>query len=360
MISVKNATVAFIGSGAVVHAGRDVKVLATQTRDVASVVVGFGGGLVGLQGSIAVVNIGSNFSSDGASNVPSQGGGDSLGSMSDAANTQANGSGGSKVGTLAGSDPTATGATSKVNTATSALTVAGDFGTGAPAAKGTSASILGSAFAGRDVIVLATDTTELNVTAGSIAAGIVGVGVAASIANVEANTEAFIAGNGTISAGRNVTVSAHYALNQDDGSCSLGSLSDCMGRGFAGGGGIVALFGAVIVIHDSSTQSAYIAGGTHLIQATSVTVRRRERAPHEPAHGRDRWRPRGGRCRRRDRRRRRLHRTRMSAARLRSARASALSAACRSRRAPTPRWTSTPSRSRPASSASASTTPTAP
>ena len=271
VISVKNATVAFIGSGAVVNAGRDVKVLATQTRDVSSVVIGFGGGLVGLQGSIAVVNIGSNFSADGASNVPNQGGGNALGSMSGSANTQANGSGGSKVGGLAGSDPTATSATSRANTATSGLTVAGDFGTGAPAAKGTSASILGSVFAGRDVIVMATDTTELNVTAGSVAAGFVGIGVAASIANVEANTEAFISG-GTISAGRNVTVSAHYALNQNDGSCSLGSLSDCMGRGFAGGGGVVALFGAVIVIHDSSTQSAYIAGSTHLVQAAAVTV----------------------------------------------------------------------------------------
>src|SRR5439155_1722359 len=81
------------------------------------VVVGVGGGIVGLQGSIAVINIGSSFSSDGRDNLPSQGESqdDSLSNMGSKANEQANGSTGTKVGTLAGSDPTATGATSKAD-----------------------------------------------------------------------------------------------------------------------------------------------------------------------------------------------------------------------------------------------------
>ena len=275
VLTLKNATVAYIGSGASVAAGRDVSVLATQHRDVTSLVIGLGGGLVGLQGSISVVNIGSNFTAAGKDALPSDGQSDdaSLSGLGAAANEQANGSSGSKVGTLAGSDATATSATSRANGKTGSIDLSGDFATGAPAALGTSASILGSVTAGRDIIVEATDTTELTITAGAIAGGVVGIGVAVTVANIDTNTEAFIGGNGTLSSGRDVKVRAAFGLNGSDDGCSLGSLDDCMARSFAGGGGLVAVFGSVIVIEDNSVQTAYIAGSTHIVQAASIQVR---------------------------------------------------------------------------------------
>ena len=274
VMSLTNLTAAYIGSGATVSAGRDVKVLAEQHRDVTSVVVGFGGGLVGIQGSIAVINIGSGFSAAGKDALPSEGQSDdaSLSDIGGAASEQASGSTGSKVGTVAGSDPTATTATTRANARTSAIDLSADFATGAPAAEGTSASIGGNVTAGRDIIVQATDVTELNVTGGSIAAGVVGLGVGVAVANVHANTEAFIDG-GTLAAGRDVKVIADYGLNEADGTCNLGSLSDCLGRAFAGGGGLVALFGAVIVVEDESTVSAWVGGSAHIVDADSVSVR---------------------------------------------------------------------------------------
>ena len=53
-------------------------------------------------------------------------------------------------------------------------------------------------------------------TAGSIAAGFVGIGVAVAVVNVDANTEAFVDG-GTLSAGRDVKVTADFGAQRADG-----------------------------------------------------------------------------------------------------------------------------------------------
>ncbi len=276
VVSLKNATIAFIGSGANVSAGRDVKVLADQHRDITSVVVGFGGGFVGIQGSVAVINIGSGFSAGGKDALPGGNAGEddsALTNMGGAANEQANGSDRNQGWRARRSRLHGDRRHEPCQQRDQRDRRQRRLCHRCPGRTG-HVGLDRRERDGRSRHHRRGDRHErLNVTGGSVAAGFVGVGVAVAVANVDTNTEAFIAGNGTLSAGGIVRVKASYTLNGDDDDCSLLSLDECIGRAFAGGGGLVAVFGSVIYIEDTSDQTAYVAGSTHIVQADDVTVR---------------------------------------------------------------------------------------
>src|SRR5262249_47265997 len=140
VLTVKNATSAYIGLGVSVSAGRDVVVRAVETRDIESTVVGFGVGAGSLQGSVAVVDIGSAITTEA----------DGLSEDTKAkVNEQLTGSLGSKVGDVVGNNPTALQVKSAADTQTGGLNVNDAFDPGAATAKGTSAAVRGSVSAGQ-------------------------------------------------------------------------------------------------------------------------------------------------------------------------------------------------------------------
>jgi len=256
----RNVTEAYIGTGSTVSAGQDLQVLANETRNISSTVLAFSGGLVALQAGVSVVNVGSGMSGPGLS--------DSGTTQSDVdGQIQASplsGPGGGKVSMLP-NDPNgvASAAQSNANGQISGVNVDDSFSTSQPAALGTSASIQGSASAGSNITVKATDTSEIQTVSGSAGGGLVSVGAAVAISNISPNTEAYIAGTGTVSAGGTITVNAAFALNQSGRDIA---------QAFAGGGGFVAAGGAVIEVSDDSTQSAYIGGNAQIVQAQAVTI----------------------------------------------------------------------------------------
>ncbi len=253
VLTIRNATAAYIDQSATVSSGGDVTVQATQARNVTSTVIGFGGGLVGVQGSISIVNIGSAMSSDGSAQAAN---------TQSAVTQQMQGADGMKVD-MVGSDPVATSAEAQANSMTSALDVSQDFDTTAPAAPGTSASILGTVHAKATINVTATDGTELGVTGGSIAVGLVGAGAAVAIANIDTNTAAFIAGSGMVSAGREINIKADFGLNKSGNNIA---------QAYAGAGGFGGLAGAIVLVTDNSTQSAYVGGSTQITNAVELNV----------------------------------------------------------------------------------------
>ena len=253
VLSVDNATVAYIDVGSTVSAAGDVKVLAVETRNVTSTVLAFSGGLVALQAGISVVNVGSGMSADAQSRA---------GGTEAAVNTQMQGPAGTKIGNLP-DDPDGVGsaAQANANAQTSNMNVDGVFNTAAPAALGTSASIRGAVTAGGSVTVQATDTSQVETTSGSGGGGLVSVGAAVAIANVSPNTEAYI--TGTVASGGTITVNAVFTLNGP---------SQPIANAIAGGGGFVAVAGAVIAVTDNSTQSAYVAGNAQITHARAVNI----------------------------------------------------------------------------------------
>src|SRR5207249_11434614 len=58
VITIKNSTVAYIGTGATVSAGRNIQVLAHEERDVSSIVLAFAAGFGSVQAAVAVIDVG--------------------------------------------------------------------------------------------------------------------------------------------------------------------------------------------------------------------------------------------------------------------------------------------------------------
>jgi len=357
----RNGTSAYIGQGAGVTAQKDVEVDASSSRQVGSVVVSAGGGLVGGAGSVSVWAIGAEFDSgysdgsqsgdalgatdaqgfadgmagggdpqsgygamlgntsqpvafDPASAVdgtagtidlgPDQpfqtgdavvyhsGGGDSVDGLTDgstyyviatddpnqvrlAASRQD-----AYDGTAIALDPSmATGDQHSLSSATAQgsssagsevqdAAPSGEVGgaTGSTAVPpGTAAFIGAGATVASDgsVGVRASDDLQFDVIAGSVAAGAGGIGGSVAVANLRSNTDAHIASGATVSVGG--------ALG-DDIVVSATLTEAATGRAYAGQVGGATLGAQVVVIHDTSEQSAYVEDGAHLSGAGSVTI----------------------------------------------------------------------------------------
>ncbi|WP_141847710.1 beta strand repeat-containing protein, partial [Humibacillus xanthopallidus] len=125
---------------------------------------------------------------------------------------------------------------------------------------GTSATIYGSVHAGGDVQVRATDRIDVTSLAGVAAVGLGALGAGVSIVTLGLSTDAGIASTGSVSSG--ATVGVHAVLDERvDGLAAAGAL------------GGLAISGQVVVITDSSSQSAHIDTGATVPKAvTKIAV----------------------------------------------------------------------------------------
>ncbi|MCU0548576.1 MAG: DUF4347 domain-containing protein [Leptolyngbya sp. Prado105] len=246
-----NTTSASIGDNAIVSAGRNITVNAVSNKSVTTAVMAFAGGGVGVAGAVSVVNIGSGMSSDGTSSVSG-----TQSTTDDQLNK-------SHVDSGLGSTSYANRAKTRADSKTVGMRTVG-FGSTAPVLNGTSAFIGVNAVvnAGTDVNVTATETITLNQGIGNIAVGAVGVGGSVAIANINGNTQAFLAAGSTVNAGNNINVNANFTN-------TLNSIAG------AGQGGLVGLGAQVVIVNDNSSQLAAIRNGARINQANNVSVNAR-------------------------------------------------------------------------------------
>ncbi|MDH3275857.1 MAG: hypothetical protein OEM99_15100, partial [Gammaproteobacteria bacterium] len=110
-----------------------------------------------------------------------------------------------------------------------------------------------------DVTIDAHENVNFVVTAGTIAAGTVGVGASIVTANLTSTTRAFIDGSAEVSSGGDVLITADRGI-------------DVTATGFAGSVGGVAAQAAGAFITDSGGATAFIGGTAEIIEADEVSI----------------------------------------------------------------------------------------
>jgi hypothetical protein len=276
----KNSTTASIGDRAWVYALRDVDVNALAAVDVTSIAMSVGGGVVGVSGSISVWAIGTGakttysdieYDEDGnpvgdptdkdalTMDDPEEAG--SIQGMGDGAATGwkgildgiSSGDGDETDQRIAGAQGQAN---SRIDEATPSGSLVSDAVSSTTLPDGTVARIGAGAviWAGGSIAVRATDDVEFLVVAGSVQGGLVAVGGSIAIVTIADNVDASIGDNATLTAGQTILVRASHT-------------SDIEGWAFVGQGGLVALGAQVIVIVDTSSQSARVEDGVTIVRA---------------------------------------------------------------------------------------------
>ncbi len=254
--TIRSTTAASIGDGVEVDAGRDVSVTATSTKSADSIVAAVGGGIVGVQGAVSVINIGATISGDAATESKN---------TSSAVTEQISGS---KLKGVLGNSSQASRAKSASDAKTNSLSVSQDFSSTASVDNAIKASIGTAADVSTvgDIVVSATDSSEVNITAGAAAGGLASLGGAVGFANVRNNAIAEVGAGAVLKSGDDITVSATGNL--------LGSAIDA----YAGAAGAVGLGAAVAYLDVQNNATARIAGSsagnpTRIEKADAVTVR---------------------------------------------------------------------------------------
>ena len=293
----RNDTSAHIDAGAHVSALHDVDVNALADKNVKTWALSFGGGLVGVAGSVSVWSIGTPVSGDATSGTydqdgdqkdPLQSGGNP--NAKDFAGDQSSGNDSNngytdvakgfstdhKSGATDPNTPDNTqligqnmaAATTKLKGASPAGKLSAGLSGGGKA--GTTAYISHDTevTAGDDVGVRARDALHFEALAGNAAIGFVGIGAGVVVANSYSNVEAYIDSNAIVRAGP----------DRGDDLLVLSELNSSMnGNAYGGAGGVAALSGQVVVLHDNSTVWSHVnddaqilrAGGTVTVQAVS-------------------------------------------------------------------------------------------
>lgn len=253
--TIRNTTAAGLGDGVEVHAGRDVRVEANGTRSADSVVAAAGGGAIGVQGAVSVINIGAAISGEAAAEAKN---------TSSAVTTQISGS---KLQGVLGNSSQAARAKGASDAKTGSLSVARDFDATVPVTAATRAAIGGGAqvSAGGDLQVTATETSDAGITAGAVAGGLASIGGAVGFANVRNDAIADVGPGARVGAGDEVVISARGNL--------VGAGIDA----YAGAAGAVGLGAAVAYLDASNNATARIADSdaatpTRIDRAGVVTV----------------------------------------------------------------------------------------
>jgi hypothetical protein len=277
--TLRNDTSAFIASGAVVRAARDVSVEATGAKRVDSYGLSAAGGVVGLSGSVSVWSVGTPFDpslSDDSGNSANalQGTGGTADSFADDQGAQAS----SQVGALLSKYQGANLSRLPLNPTLgqqfgqSARAAGIDLAAAAPGSgavtsaldnttppRGTSAFIDAgaTAAAGGNLDVTASESLNLHQTVGGETAGVLSLGGSVAVLKVGGTTDAHI--NGTASANGDLTIKSH----QDE---TTGQLV------VAGQVGAVSLGAAVATLKDTSAQVASLGSGASVPRAGTLTV----------------------------------------------------------------------------------------
>ena len=248
--NIQNTVLAQIGASTKVSAGNDIKVNASSSKSADSIAAAFSGAFAaGVAGSVSLVNIGAAISSDGntaAKNTQSVVNGDA---------------GGSAVGSQLGSDSTASKAKTGADAKTTAVNVNGAFSSSVTD-KATTASVGNDVVldAGSDILVNATDTTQVKVKDGAASTGILGVGGAVGIVNINNRTNALVGDRADLSAGDNVEVTSTGTVNDSDVETLTGSA------------GLISLGAAVSYFNSDNDVTAAVGNNVKIQKADDVKV----------------------------------------------------------------------------------------
>jgi hypothetical protein len=221
----RNDTNAYIGTGAIVNAKKDVLVLANGSRDVDSFVGGAGlTAGIGIQGSVALYSLGATLDDDSKDLLLGFSGADSFqnfvdNSISTLLNSGANGIASILAQYTGFLDTDTQAAAGTIGSRTPSGAVTAAVNSAAPY-QGTTASVDGAVInAGRDVIVRALDTTDAVADTSFTFAFGIGGGFAVNIdigrINSNGHAEAFVDSNARIRAGRDARVLAQQADKQE-------------------------------------------------------------------------------------------------------------------------------------------------
>ncbi|MBD2449690.1 hypothetical protein H6G76_21470 [Nostoc sp. FACHB-152] len=241
--TMKNATNAYINSsdlinsqGSQIYAHNNLIVEAKTQKSLTSNVMALGGGLgFSVQGAVSIINVSSGMSDKG---------------KEAASDTQ------SKVDTqLQDLNKMGKDSSGKSNISTKSA----DFTSSLLNLQGTTAFIAGTANAGNNIIVNAYETTKLNMTVGSLSAGLASVGGAVGIANIQHNASAYVGDRSTLIGG-NITIQ------------STGFVDSTTVEAVAGSAGLVGLGAAVAILSSENNSKAYVGNHTAIIKANNIDV----------------------------------------------------------------------------------------
>ncbi|WP_183940553.1 beta strand repeat-containing protein, partial [Sphingorhabdus rigui] len=256
VLIVKPATVARIANGETVTAADTVTVDANASRNIDSTVVAFAGGLgSSLGGAVSVINVGSGMGEKGSdltanlnSGVTSEGGkSEGLTDRADAGVTGMNNDAVGQRASQAGGGVTFSLAKDDVARDTSAYIGANAVVT---AGRGVSTG---------DILVKADETIDIDSKTGAVALSWSGAaaGGAVTIVNVNSALTSYVGEGSTLETSDAIEVGA-----------TLSSTGDFAAYG--GAAGAVGLGAQVVVITDSSAQSAYLADGASVTNGVKV------------------------------------------------------------------------------------------
>ncbi|RLB81878.1 MAG: hypothetical protein DRH15_06425, partial [Deltaproteobacteria bacterium] len=257
--SIKNEVMASIGSGTEVSAGGKISVEAVSDKSVDSIVISAGAGTVGIQGAVAIVNIGAPITEKGTEASENKNGSQS---SDEEINDQLTGTSGSKVGDQLGDTDTALNTKNEADSKTSNLSVSEEFDTNAIVDKSTTAFIGDNSIINSqgDINLNATNTTQVKLISGATALGVVGIDGAVAIANINDNTTTYIGQGSKITTGGDIRLDASSTLSDTDVDS------------YAGGAGVVSLGAAVSYLLSDNDVSSFIGAGTTINNAEDIEI----------------------------------------------------------------------------------------
>ena len=248
--TIKNRVSAVADFNVEVNAVDSLNVIATSDQVVETFVAAAGAGLGAVQGAVSIVNIGS--ATTGQANEAAAG-------ADSAANNQI---GGSAVGDQMGNSSAAQRAKSRSDAKTGSLSVSDEFDTSANASESLFAAIGAGATVnvGGDIVVEAADRTQVDISAGVGAGGLLGAGGAVAISNINNRTNAVVGFGATLHAGGDIDVSAR------------GIIADSDVIAMAGSAGAVGLGAAVAILNSDNDASATIINEAIIENADALNV----------------------------------------------------------------------------------------
>ncbi|AZV47243.1 hypothetical protein C3L23_08135 [Nautilia sp. PV-1] len=241
--TIHNTSSAKLGDYTLLNAGRDFLISAEAYKSVTSEVSTLSGSLAeGVSGSVSIANINTNINDDALdASKDTKDKTDTLISKSD-------------VGDQIGDSDTATSAKSEIDAETTSLNVDNAFDPDYVPNETTQAAIGDNSVlnVGGATSVETSDTTSLDLISGGISvSGVLGIGGAVSIANVGADTKAYIGKNVNINTG-SLNINSNLILNKN----SI--------KSYAGAAGSVGLGAAVSEFNVNYTNEAYTDSGSVL------------------------------------------------------------------------------------------------
>jgi filamentous hemagglutinin family protein len=258
--TIQNRTMASVGKGTKIYSRGNVDILAFSDRQIQSRTAALGGGLLGLSGAISVVSLGSGLDDDGA------------GEFSGDLRNQVRGDSDTPDITVDTDDDTAVKAKADVDTMASP-DINGLLSTEVDTSAKLTAAMVEDALdsadrahivSGNDINILSVNEYDVDVDAGQISAGAVGLGASIATVSVNNKTESMVGKYNDLEAEGAVLISA-VDRPKPNGGASLVKI-------YSGNVGIVGAGGGWADITVNNQTQAHLDDDTVINRAKSVTL----------------------------------------------------------------------------------------